>query len=48
MNKDMEDRIIKLLEIFPQKCKKDLLEVKESLFGLTLVLKQVNLTLLAL
>lgn len=28
MNKDIEDRIIKLLEIFPQKSKKDLLEVK--------------------
>ncbi|XP_048065637.1 SWI/SNF-related matrix-associated actin-dependent regulator of chromatin subfamily A containing DEAD/H box 1A isoform X1 [Megalobrama amblycephala] len=30
MNKEMEDRIIKLLEIFPQKSKKDLLEVVES------------------
>lgn len=30
INKDMEDKIIKLLEIFPQKSKKDLLEVIES------------------
>lgn len=30
MNKDIEDRIIKLLEIFPQKSKKDLLEVVEN------------------
>ncbi|XP_058641299.1 SWI/SNF-related matrix-associated actin-dependent regulator of chromatin subfamily A containing DEAD/H box 1A isoform X2 [Onychostoma macrolepis] len=30
ISKDMEDKIIKLLEIFPQKSKKDLLEVVES------------------
>ncbi|XP_039535458.1 SWI/SNF-related matrix-associated actin-dependent regulator of chromatin subfamily A containing DEAD/H box 1A isoform X1 [Pimephales promelas] len=30
MNEDIEDRIIKLLEIFPQRSKKDLLEVVES------------------
>ncbi|XP_067269714.1 SWI/SNF-related matrix-associated actin-dependent regulator of chromatin subfamily A containing DEAD/H box 1A isoform X2 [Pseudorasbora parva] len=30
MNKDIEDRVIKLLEIFPQKTKKDLLEVVEN------------------
>lgn len=30
INKDMEDKIIKLLEIFPQKSKKDLLEVIEN------------------
>lgn len=28
ISKDMEDKIIKLMEIFPQKSKKDLLEVK--------------------
>ncbi|XP_059359508.1 SWI/SNF-related matrix-associated actin-dependent regulator of chromatin subfamily A containing DEAD/H box 1A [Carassius carassius] len=30
ISKDMEDKIIKLMEIFPQKSKKDLLEVVES------------------
>lgn len=42
ISKDMEDKIIKLMEIFPQKSKKDLLEVISPLLMQYQLIKQVN------